>query len=61
MANVGTLNVTIKFNTKDLSIPLKLIAVPAKVYLCVVNLCRRAVGRKMTTLNIEIEETEDLL
>ena len=58
MANVGTLNVTVKFNTKDLSVPLRLIAIPARIYLWTVNLFRKMSGKKMTTLNIKIEETE---
>ena len=58
MASIGTLNVTVKFNTKDLSIPLKLIAIPARVYLWVINLFRKMAGKKMTALNIKIEETE---
>ena len=58
MANIGTLNVTVKFNTKDLSVPLKMIALPAKIYIWCLNLCRKMAGRKMTTLKIKIEETE---
>jgi hypothetical protein len=56
MASIGTLNVTVKFNTKDLSIPLKLIAIPAKVYLFVINLFRKIAGKKMETIEIKIEE-----
>ena len=58
MASVGTLNLVIKFNTKDLSIPLKMIAIPAKMYLFVVNLYRKAVNKQTTTLKITIQETE---
>ncbi len=58
MANIGTVNVTVKFNTKDLSVPLKIIAGPAKIYLWCLNLYRKTTGRKMTTLNIKIEEIE---
>ena len=60
MASLGKLNLVIKFNTKDLSIPLKMIAIPAKLYLFVVNLYRKATNKQTTTLKITIQETEAL-
>jgi hypothetical protein len=58
MASLGTLNLIVKFNTKDLSTPLKMIAIPAKMYLFVVNLYRKATKKQTTTLKITIKETE---
>jgi len=58
MASVGEMNITVKINTSDLSVALRMIAFPASTYLWCLNLYRKITGRKMTTLKIKIEETE---
>jgi hypothetical protein len=58
MASIGQMYITVDFNTRDLSVPLKMIAVPAKIYIWFKNLYRKMIGKKMITLKFTIEETE---
>jgi hypothetical protein len=56
MARVGTMNVIVKFNTKNLSIPLKIFAIPAKAYICIANSWYKLRHKGTVSLGIKIDE-----
>jgi hypothetical protein len=58
MACVGQMNVIIKLNTRDVSIPLKIFAVPAKLYIACLNAWYKLRGKKMYKLTVKIGEKD---
>jgi hypothetical protein len=56
MACVGKMYITVYMNTKNLSRGLRLLAIPAKMYLGVVNLIYKLTGKKTHKLTVNIGE-----
>jgi hypothetical protein len=54
--NTVTIQVTVKLNTNNLRMALKLFAIPAKIYLGVANLIYKLAGKKTYRLAINVSE-----
>ena len=58
MACVGQMNVIIKLNTRDVSIPLKILAIPAKAYIACLNAWYKLRGKRTHKLTLNIGEQD---